>query len=86
MNREKIIKAWKDEEYRQSLDDGERKLLPAHPAGIIEIPETKMDEVAGGTSITCTFGPICTEIFVSIALGGTCRNFSTGCCGKVTEE
>jgi mersacidin/lichenicidin family type 2 lantibiotic len=81
MNREKIIRAWKDTEYRAGLNESERKRLPEHPAGIIEIPETAMDGVAGGTiTNTCTIGKICTEFIVSLAAGGTCRNLSTGCC------
>lgn len=82
MNREKIIRAWKDTEYRAGLNEGERKLLPEHPAEIIEMPETEMDDVAGGTTniFTWTAGHICTEVAVSIVMGGSCRNFSTGCC------
>ena len=81
MNKERIIRAWKDEEYRAGLSEAERQLLPAHPAGIVEIPEAEMDDVAGGTiSWTCTVGKICTEFIVSLAIGGTCRNLSTGCC------
>jgi mersacidin/lichenicidin family type 2 lantibiotic len=32
-----VIRAWKDEEYRLGLSENERKLLPAHPAGAVEI-------------------------------------------------
>jgi mersacidin/lichenicidin family type 2 lantibiotic len=30
------VKAWKDEEYRDTLTQAEREKLPAHPAGAIE--------------------------------------------------
>ena len=43
-----IIRAWKDEEYRLSLDETERALLPAHPAGLVELTGADLDLVAGG--------------------------------------
>jgi mersacidin/lichenicidin family type 2 lantibiotic len=43
-----IIRAWKDAEYRLSLSDAERALMPAHPAGVIELAETELAEVGGG--------------------------------------
>jgi mersacidin/lichenicidin family type 2 lantibiotic len=77
MNTEKIIRAWKDADYRAGLNEGERKLLPEHPAGIIEIRETEMDAVAGGA----TSGHRRPEAFITLN-GGTCKLFGTGC---VTE-
>ncbi len=43
-----IIRAWKDEEYRESLSEEERKLLPDHPAGVIELSDADLESVAGG--------------------------------------
>jgi mersacidin/lichenicidin family type 2 lantibiotic len=43
-----IIRAWKDEEYRLSLDETERTLLPAHPAGLVELTDADLELVAGG--------------------------------------
>jgi mersacidin/lichenicidin family type 2 lantibiotic len=43
-----IIRAWRDEEYRLSLDETERAMLPAHPAGLIELTDADLDLVAGG--------------------------------------
>ncbi len=60
-----IIRAWKDEEYRMSLSEAERTLLPAHPAGIIELEAAQLN-VAGaargttgqkGSQVGCT--PYC---------------------------
>lgn len=42
-----IIRAWKDEEYRASLSDAERALLPANPAGLIELDDEQMRKVLG---------------------------------------
>ena len=38
-----IIRAWKDEEYRLSLSDAERALLPDHPSGLITLTDAELD-------------------------------------------
>jgi mersacidin/lichenicidin family type 2 lantibiotic len=43
-----IARAWKDEEYRRSLSDGERAQLPTNPAGLIELTDDDLDSIAGG--------------------------------------
>jgi len=48
MNVATIIKAWKDEAYRQSLSDAERALLPVNPAGLLELTDEDLAYVAGG--------------------------------------
>jgi mersacidin/lichenicidin family type 2 lantibiotic len=51
-----IIRAWKDEEYRMSLSDEERSLLPDNPAGPVELSDADLDSVVGGvTGIVCIF-------------------------------
>ena len=41
-----IARAWKDEEYRQSLDEEQISLLPANPVG--ELTEAELESVSGG--------------------------------------
>ncbi len=48
MSKLDVIRAWKDEEYRSSLTEEERKLLPEHPAGLIELGDAELQEVGGG--------------------------------------
>ena len=48
MSNQDIIRAWKDEDYRLSLSEAERALLPEHPAGLIELAGAEMDSLAGG--------------------------------------
>jgi mersacidin/lichenicidin family type 2 lantibiotic len=48
MSKIDIIRAWKDEEYRLSLTEAERALLPEHPAGLIELQDDQMMGVVGG--------------------------------------
>jgi mersacidin/lichenicidin family type 2 lantibiotic len=43
-----IVRAWKDAEYRQSLSEAERAQLPDHPAGLIELTDAELEDVAGG--------------------------------------
>lgn len=59
MSRRDIIRAWKDEGYRLSLSDSERSRLPANPAGIVELSDTELGDVAGGMA---TVGPICSML------------------------
>jgi mersacidin/lichenicidin family type 2 lantibiotic len=59
-----IIRAWKDEEYRFSLSESDRALLPADPAGVLELSDQELRGAEGGTvTVTITL-PICdTNIF-----------------------
>jgi mersacidin/lichenicidin family type 2 lantibiotic len=53
MSQENIIRAWKDETFRNSLSAEERSLLPPHPAGILELTEAELQSVAGGKGTPC---------------------------------
>ncbi len=53
-----IIRAWKDEDYRLSLSEAERALLPENPAGLIELSGAEMDGISGG-SACCTCSCCC---------------------------
>ncbi len=48
MNISTIIRAWKDDEFRLGLSETERALLPANPAGLLELTDDEMAQVAGG--------------------------------------
>jgi mersacidin/lichenicidin family type 2 lantibiotic len=54
-----IIRAWKDEKYRSSLNDEQRSQLPKNPAGTIELSDSVMENLVGGVSPQ-TFGRDCT--------------------------
>ncbi len=81
-----VIRAWKDEEYRNSLSDEQRALLPDNPAGLVELDDSELAGIEGGTSLpcisaitavtkllTCSFN--CNTVF-----NGTCAGWSVGCC------
>ena len=51
-----IIRAWKDEAYRRSLSQEQQALLPANPAGELELSDAELQSVhgadgEGGTTI-----------------------------------
>jgi len=47
---EQIVRAWKDEEYRNSLSPEERAQLPAAPAETDSLSDSDLEEIAGGGS------------------------------------
>jgi mersacidin/lichenicidin family type 2 lantibiotic len=56
MNPNHIIRAWKDSRFRAGLSAAELAGLPANPAGLVEVNEDDLKDVAGGTNTTiCTF-------------------------------
>lgn len=49
MFRDKIIRAWKDPEYRANLSEEELDTLPQNPAGAIELTDEELDLAVGGS-------------------------------------
>lgn len=45
-----IVRAWKDENYRQSLSEEQRSLLPANPAGEVELNDADLQDAFGAGS------------------------------------
>ena len=82
MSKLDIIRAWKDEDYRASLSDAERAMLPPHPAGLIELTDTDLDRAAGAreaaTNAVLSFG--CCDHTLTV---GTCRVATLGCCSAL---
>lgn len=48
MSTRNIIRAWKNEEYRQSLSAEEKETMPLNPAGLTELSGDQLKHVAGG--------------------------------------
>ena len=53
MSKIDIIRAWKDEEYRNTLSPEELALLPTNPAGIVELTDEALDDLVaqGGNAV-----------------------------------
>jgi mersacidin/lichenicidin family type 2 lantibiotic len=45
---QEIIRAWKDKNFRDSLNEEQRAQLPANPAGLVEIDDEQLVQVTGG--------------------------------------
>ncbi len=54
MTQDQVIRAWKDPAFRAGLSATELQALPANPAGMVELSESELTEVSGGTTIVCT--------------------------------
>jgi mersacidin/lichenicidin family type 2 lantibiotic len=46
MSSDHIIKAWKDQDFRASLNEA----IPANPAGLIELTDEALDELVAGAA------------------------------------
>ena len=51
MSTHKIIQAWKDQDYRNSLPEAEAAALPAHPAGTAVLSDEALRSVSGGAGV-----------------------------------
>ena len=51
MRSEDIIRAWKDEAFRNSLNEEQQANLPDSPAGMVELNEEGLTQAAGGTIV-----------------------------------
>ena len=64
MSQENIIRAWKDSDFRDSLSEAEKALLPEHPAGLMQLSDRQLSAVAGGD---------CNPNLTVQRIGGRCR-------------
>ena len=72
-----IIRAWKDEAYRQSLTSEQQALLPENPAGELELSESELETIHGanGGFFLNTFSvTACTQ-----SAAGLCFTFGVAC-------
>lgn len=53
MKKQEIIKAWRNRGFYESLSEAERALLPAHPAGVLDLEDKMLNEVVGGATGLC---------------------------------
>jgi mersacidin/lichenicidin family type 2 lantibiotic len=79
MDPKDVIRAWKDPEFRSSLDTEAQSTLPTHPSGLMNLDDADLMNVSGGTSvatmIVSCFGSCDNTLF-----DGTCDLWSLGCC------
>ena len=51
-----IIRAWKDEDYRNSLSEEQKAQLPDNPAGAINLTDEQMSAITGGAVLILALG------------------------------
>jgi len=54
-----VVRAWKDETYRASLSDAQRAVVPAAPAGFVELNDNDLDEIWAGARGACSCSCSC---------------------------
>lgn len=82
-----IIRAWKDEDYRNSLTEEQRSMLPENPAGLIELDDNEMESVCGGLmkNDKPVFSKYDTFFIGGLNTGtGTTAGLCNGCCAILT--
>jgi mersacidin/lichenicidin family type 2 lantibiotic len=47
-NKSDIIRAWKDEEFRNQLSSADKDLIPANPAGLLELTDEALASLESG--------------------------------------
>jgi mersacidin/lichenicidin family type 2 lantibiotic len=76
-----VVRAWKDATYRASLSVEEKVLLPASPAGELELSEADLEAVNGAdggqlilNSIALATSCIQSDAAPCITINGNCLN------------
>ncbi len=49
-----IVRAWKDQEYFDSLNETQRSGLPQAPAGLVELNDAQLGGIAAGLRNACS--------------------------------
>ncbi|PYQ59993.1 MAG: mersacidin/lichenicidin family type 2 lantibiotic [Acidobacteria bacterium] len=94
MNKNDVIRAWKDPFYRASLSEEAQASLPQHPAGITELSDGQLRTWGASTPITTainctnyTFGTLnacCPPITTAATCTQHTFNGTAGCCPTTT--
>jgi mersacidin/lichenicidin family type 2 lantibiotic len=66
-----IIRAWKDEAYRASLSTEEQAMLPANPAGALDLSDAELEAIHGAANVNGDVSNNCSApIQVGYAING----------------
>jgi len=77
----RIIRAWKDSDYRETLDARELASLPASPIGNVELSDEQLGEIAGGDMAVTQTGICATTLpCLAVATIAISKNVSCGAC------
>lgn len=56
-----VVRAWRDEEYRNSLTEQERAGLPENPAGFATVDDSVLQGIIGASAHATTFVDSCVK-------------------------
>ncbi|HEV2863657.1 MAG TPA: mersacidin/lichenicidin family type 2 lantibiotic [Pyrinomonadaceae bacterium] len=81
MTNDKIIRAWKDPNFREGLSPDELAQMPEHPAGLMALTDDDLSSVRGG--FTVSFLCAASMKFCTIVIGASlasCHRTVFGLC------
>ncbi len=70
-----IVRAWKDESYRNSLSAQEQAMLPQNPAGALDLSDAELETIQGACNINGSISNNCTA---PIQIGRTVNETGPG--------
>ena len=59
-----VIRAWKDPSYRAGLSEDEKAMVPAHPAGLVDLSDEELKKASGLNTQAQTTAMKCTDTYV----------------------
>jgi mersacidin/lichenicidin family type 2 lantibiotic len=59
-----LIRAWNDEEYRDTMSDADRATLQEKMSGMVELSDSDMEALTGGSKIKIKNNPVLTTVTV----------------------
>ena len=84
-----VVRAWKDEAYRQTLSTEEQAVLPVNPVGEIELMQEELEAISGALDgypgsgsnrveeRLITYQPVFAGSTISLLVGSSCDNISS---------
>ncbi len=82
MSKMDIVRAWKDEAYRQTLSEEELRSLPENPAGEIELNDSDLEAVYGGQTAVVGCSVACYTVVCQSAVCNSAALCQSGICGS----
>jgi mersacidin/lichenicidin family type 2 lantibiotic len=81
-----IIRAWKDEEYRNGLSEEQRSQLPENPAGMVELTNTSMETIVGGNQQIISGGTVVLQRqTITVSIDVCCSTGDLPCNGNTQD-
>ncbi len=62
MKTDEVVRAWKDEDYRDTLTGENQARLPKHPAGVIEFEQPELEDETAFKGGKLTSGGSCKTV------------------------